>query len=126
MVPNWQNENNVLGKLEFSAPGVLWDDSPVYRVPLHVVTVKDKEGEKGRSEPKILSPDETCLDCDMAGGPVRFPAISGEGVKNHREPLGDAEGHGEYPGGKPSEQRASHQKNQNLAGRAKDRHLYRM
>ncbi len=78
---NWQNENNVLGKLEFSAPGVLWDDSPVYRVPLHVVTVKDKEGEKGRSEPKILSPEKTFLDCDMAGGPVRFPAISGEGVK---------------------------------------------
>lgn len=75
---NWQADENRLGPLEFGAPLLLKDKSPVFPVPLHIVEGKQKNGTTVRT---LLAPG-TKMESDL--GQARFPVAKDkklEGIK---------------------------------------------
>jgi len=75
---NWQADDNGLGPLEFGAPLLLKDKSPVFPVPLHIVEGKQKNGTTVRT---LLAPGPE-LESDLVR--ARFPVAKDdqlEGIK---------------------------------------------
>jgi len=80
---NWQAGDNRLGPLEFSAPLLLKDKSPVFPVPLHIVKGKHKNDTKARTR---LAPGP---EIESDRGQARFPVVKEDGQLEGIKPTED-------------------------------------